>query len=153
MAIGVLICFVGAMRHGFGKHILAIPPQDIGPLFHWIWWYSILIVVAVSLIKLSIGFFLLRLAQRTQYRRFLYGVISKSTSNIHVFPERRSDNGSIFGLFYALMCRDTRLPVCPGKCSMEFLLEASAIRYRNCKMFLEQNLYSHWPIQQLSAQL
>ncbi|OCL14212.1 hypothetical protein AOQ84DRAFT_359101 [Glonium stellatum] len=34
MAIAVLICFVSATHLGFGKHILAILPQDMGKLFH-----------------------------------------------------------------------------------------------------------------------
>jgi hypothetical protein len=53
----------------------AITPQQFSSIFYLLFWQGLLVVSAVSFVKLSIAFFLLRLAQRTQYRRFLYGVI------------------------------------------------------------------------------
>jgi len=45
------------------------------PLFAWLYFYSIFVIFAYSFIKLSIGFFLLRLAQRTKYRPILIGIL------------------------------------------------------------------------------
>lgn len=67
--------FVRATHYGIGRHIYAIPPQEFASLYYTIFWQGLIVVFAVSFVKLSIAFFLLRLAQRTQYRRFLYGVI------------------------------------------------------------------------------
>jgi len=44
-----------------------------------LYFHSIIIMVAVSSVKISIAFFLLRLSTRTPYSRFLYGVIGMST--------------------------------------------------------------------------
>jgi Fungal rhodopsin domain len=75
LAVTVFGLFVQGTHYGIGKHIYAIPPQEFESLFYILFWQGLLVVFAVSFVKLSIAFFLLRLAQRTQYRRFLYGVI------------------------------------------------------------------------------
>lgn len=54
-----------------GRHYDALPPTAMPDLFKYLWFYAIFIIFAYSFIKLSIGFFLLRLADRTRWRRFL----------------------------------------------------------------------------------
>ncbi|PMD41136.1 hypothetical protein L207DRAFT_403932, partial [Hyaloscypha variabilis F] len=76
LAITVLGLFVQGTHYGIGRHIYAIPPQQFASLFYTIFWQGLIVVFAVSFVKLSIAFFLLRPAQRTRYRRFLYGVIA-----------------------------------------------------------------------------
>ena len=41
------------------------------------YFYSVIVIAAYSIIKLSIGFFLLRLADRTKWRPFLIGMLSR----------------------------------------------------------------------------
>ncbi len=77
LEIAVLTCFIGATHHGLGRHLAALTLPDIQLAIHWIFWHGLLVVIAVSLVKISIAFFLLRLASRTQYKRFLYGVIGE----------------------------------------------------------------------------
>jgi hypothetical protein len=45
--------------------------ENFLPFFKIMYFYSISIIFAYSFIKLSIGFFLLRLADRTRWRPFL----------------------------------------------------------------------------------
>lgn len=75
LAVTVFALFVQGTHYGIGKHIFAISPQQFSSVFYLLFWQGLLVVSAVSFVKLSIAFFLLRLAQRTQYRRFLYGVV------------------------------------------------------------------------------
>lgn len=75
LAVTVFAIFVQGTHHGMGRHFSTIPPEEYTALFYGIFWQGLLVVFAVSFVKLSIAFFLLRLAQRTHYKRFLYGVI------------------------------------------------------------------------------
>jgi hypothetical protein len=60
---------------GAGKHIQYIPPQNLGealrlnfisqPIFLW----------AITFVKLSVGFFLLRIAAQTVWRRIIQGIM------------------------------------------------------------------------------
>ncbi|KAJ4990325.1 integral membrane family protein [Stagonosporopsis vannaccii] len=67
--------FVKLIALGLGRHAEAFPLKNVFPFFKFIYFYSILIIFAYSFIKLSIGFFLLRLADRTKWRPFLIGVL------------------------------------------------------------------------------
>jgi hypothetical protein len=69
--------FVKVVTLGMGKHVEALPPANIGPLFKFLYFYAVFIIFAYSFIKLSIGFFLLRLADRTRWRLFLQGTLGK----------------------------------------------------------------------------
>jgi hypothetical protein len=62
---------------GLGRHAEAFPPQNFFPFFKVMYFYSISIIFAYSFIKLSIGFFLLRLADRTRWRPFLIGMLGQ----------------------------------------------------------------------------
>ncbi|KAL4926366.1 uncharacterized protein BDV17DRAFT_299756 [Aspergillus undulatus] len=57
----VLACFVGESHHGLGQYMQAIfANNDFGPLLKWMWPHAIMVVLGISLVKISIGFFLLR---------------------------------------------------------------------------------------------
>lgn len=71
--------FLKVVTLGMGRHIdISIPPNpnafpiaNMMDFFKYVYVYAILIIFAYSSIKLSIGFFLLRLADRTRWRTFL----------------------------------------------------------------------------------
>ncbi|KAH7398467.1 hypothetical protein BKA66DRAFT_592425 [Pyrenochaeta sp. MPI-SDFR-AT-0127] len=67
--------FVKLIDFGLGLHAEAFPLINIMPFFKLMYFYSILIIFAYSFVKLSIGFFLLRLADRTRWRPFLIGML------------------------------------------------------------------------------
>lgn len=87
--------FVKLTGLGLGRHAEAFPLENIFPYFRFMYFYSVcivqqitphqtdchqvLIIFAYSFIKLSIGFFLLRLADRTKWRPFLIGMLGKCT--------------------------------------------------------------------------
>ncbi|KAF2829246.1 hypothetical protein CC86DRAFT_464898 [Ophiobolus disseminans] len=67
--------FVHITTLGIGRHAEAFPLENIFPFFKVMYFYSITVIAAYSFIKLSIGFFLLRLADRTRWRPFLIGCL------------------------------------------------------------------------------
>lgn len=67
--------FLKVIGLGLGRHAEAFPVENLYPFFKIMYFYSILIVFAYSFVKLSIGFFLLRLADRTRWKSFLIGVL------------------------------------------------------------------------------
>lgn len=68
--------FIKVITLGMGKHIEAFNQANYPAYFKYMYIYAILIIFAYSFIKLSIGFFLLRLADRTRWRRFLQGTLA-----------------------------------------------------------------------------
>jgi len=70
--------FLKVIDLGLGLHAEAFPPENVLLFFKVMYFYSIFIIAAYSFIKLSIGFFLLRLADRTKWRPFLIAMLSKS---------------------------------------------------------------------------
>ncbi|EDU41946.1 conserved hypothetical protein [Pyrenophora tritici-repentis Pt-1C-BFP] len=75
LSIGTLGLFVKVIHLGLGRHAEAFPPENLYPFFKIMYFYSIMIIAAYSFIKLSIGFFLLRLADRTKWRPFMIGML------------------------------------------------------------------------------
>ena len=71
--------FLKVIDLGLGLHAEAFPPENVLSFFKVMYFYSIFIIAAYSFIKLSIGFFLLRLADRTKWRPFLIGMLGKLT--------------------------------------------------------------------------
>jgi hypothetical protein len=69
--------FVHVISLGLGRHAEAFPLENFSPFFKVMYFYSISIIFAYSFIKLSIGFFLLRLADRTKWRPFLIGMLGQ----------------------------------------------------------------------------
>src|SRR5277367_5764026 len=58
-AVGVLVCFVYETKSGIGRDIQDIGPSEFQTLLHWQFYHSIMNMVGVSLVKISIGLFLL----------------------------------------------------------------------------------------------
>ncbi|KAL2820157.1 hypothetical protein BDW59DRAFT_118375 [Aspergillus cavernicola] len=71
----VLGCFVGETRHGMGQYVAAITAQgDFGAIMKFLWGHAILLVLGISLVKISIGFFLLRFTTQKKYLKpFILG--------------------------------------------------------------------------------
>jgi hypothetical protein len=69
--------FVHVINLGLGRHAEAFPLENVFPFLKVMYFYSISIIFAYSFIKLSIGFFLLRLADRTKWRPFLIGMLGQ----------------------------------------------------------------------------
>ncbi|PVH82004.1 hypothetical protein DL98DRAFT_514370 [Cadophora sp. DSE1049] len=74
--VGVFICFVGETHNGKGMHTKSIRPDEMIRLSHWTFFHSIIVTVGISLVKLSVAFFLLRLAPGKGHKVFLYCVIA-----------------------------------------------------------------------------
>lgn len=74
-SIGALVVFIALERLGIGKHIYAIPAENLTQLVRWQWYFTLFIVIGISFVKLSVAFFLLRIIHRPYYRRFLYNMI------------------------------------------------------------------------------
>ncbi|KAF1934748.1 hypothetical protein EJ02DRAFT_167359 [Clathrospora elynae] len=75
ISTATLCLWVRLLSLGLGRHAQAFPIENLFIFFKTIYFYSILIISAYSFIKLSIGFFLLRLADRTRWRPFLIGML------------------------------------------------------------------------------
>lgn len=80
MATAVFVCFKLECDYGLGKHFFVLLSDPV-MYMHFakiLYIHSILVMVGISLVKISIAFFLLRLtgiASKTPYSRFLYGVV------------------------------------------------------------------------------
>ncbi|KAK7973869.1 hypothetical protein PG989_015717 [Apiospora arundinis] len=70
-AIGSMVCFIGECATGAGKHLWDIDFTLFPAFLRWQYVHGILLVVGISLVKVSIGFFLLRLIQHKWYRRVI----------------------------------------------------------------------------------
>ncbi|KIW88074.1 uncharacterized protein Z519_11184 [Cladophialophora bantiana CBS 173.52] len=74
--IGVIICFVGESNAGMlGRHPALVSPEDATLFSHWRFFHSIIIMIGISLVKISIAFFLRRFVPSKNYQRFLLGCI------------------------------------------------------------------------------
>ncbi|ETI19928.1 hypothetical protein G647_08943 [Cladophialophora carrionii CBS 160.54] len=74
--IGVITCFVGESKAGaLGRHPALVSPDDFGLFLHWRFFHSIIIMIGISLVKISIAFFLRRFVQGRIYQHFLMGCI------------------------------------------------------------------------------
>lgn len=74
--VGVLICFIGETSHGIGMHLASIKPAELVKMLHWQYFHSLIVTVGISLIKLSVATFLLRLVPGKGYKIFLYCMIT-----------------------------------------------------------------------------
>ncbi|KAL4926795.1 uncharacterized protein BDV17DRAFT_299392 [Aspergillus undulatus] len=73
--IGFMACLIGESKVGMGQYMAAIEAQSHrGKLSQWIWWRSLIVVLGISLVKVSVGLFLLRFTtQRKWLRWFIVG--------------------------------------------------------------------------------
>ncbi len=58
-------------------HTKDITFPELGKMLHWQFFHSLTVTLGISLIKLSVAFFLLRLVPAKAYKFFLSGMISK----------------------------------------------------------------------------
>ncbi|KAK0664703.1 hypothetical protein DIS24_g215 [Lasiodiplodia hormozganensis] len=77
LSIVVMVCFVEEIKYGLGKHAIVMLSDPVGytQFSKWLYVHSLIIMVAVSAVKVSIALFLMRLAERTRKVRFLWGMI------------------------------------------------------------------------------
>jgi hypothetical protein len=75
LAITTFACFVRETKHGMGLHVACIPPEDYTPLFKWLFFHSLSVVLGVVLVKISIAFFLMRIVPKGWWQRTLWASI------------------------------------------------------------------------------
>ncbi|KAI9744549.1 MAG: hypothetical protein M1818_002078 [Claussenomyces sp. TS43310] len=73
--VGVFVCFVGECSVGMGTHFKTISKDNYQRLLHWEYAHSLLVTIGISLIKLSVAFFLYRLTASKHLKRFLIFMI------------------------------------------------------------------------------
>ncbi|PYI17558.1 oxidoreductase [Aspergillus japonicus CBS 114.51] len=73
-AVGVLVCFVVETQHGVGRYNKDISNEDLGYLAKVVYFHSIIVMVGLSLVKISLAVFLRRFAQ-SWLRKALVGSI------------------------------------------------------------------------------
>lgn len=75
-----MACFCGATANGGGQHI-----SDVGTgaqyerLMRWIYVMMIMMITGMSIVKISVGFFLLRFLGHTWVRKIIIGIQGMST--------------------------------------------------------------------------
>jgi len=57
-------------------HAASIAPDQFMKLLHWQFFHSLMVTLGISLIKISVACFLLRLVPGKGYKWFLYGIMS-----------------------------------------------------------------------------
>ncbi|OJD40489.1 phosphatidylserine decarboxylase [Diplodia corticola] len=77
LSLIVMVCFVQEIKYGLGKHAVVMLSDSVNytKFSKWLYIHSLIIMVAVSAVKVSIALFLMRLAERTRKVRFLWGMI------------------------------------------------------------------------------
>ncbi|EMC99556.1 hypothetical protein BAUCODRAFT_64029, partial [Baudoinia panamericana UAMH 10762] len=76
MAIATFICFIGESNWGLGRHAECIAPSDLEMFFKWQFYHSLWVMFGVVLVKISVALFLMRLAPRDLWKRFLWAAIA-----------------------------------------------------------------------------
>ncbi|KAL4939206.1 hypothetical protein BDV06DRAFT_231163 [Aspergillus oleicola] len=71
----VLACFIGESHHGLGQYNEAIAANnDFDKIQKWFWGHAVIIVLGISLVKISIGFFLMRFTNQKKFLKpFIFG--------------------------------------------------------------------------------
>ncbi|KAL3480909.1 hypothetical protein BJX99DRAFT_206021 [Aspergillus californicus] len=71
---GVIACFIGESHHGLGQYMEAIPYDELEILAKWFWPHALIVVLGISLVKISLGFFLLRFTTQKKFLKpFILG--------------------------------------------------------------------------------
>ncbi|RAL14703.1 oxidoreductase [Aspergillus homomorphus CBS 101889] len=73
-AVGVLVCFAVESQHGVGRYSKDITNEEFGYLAKVVYFHSIIVMVGLSLVKISLAVFLRRFAQNA-LRQALIGSI------------------------------------------------------------------------------
>jgi hypothetical protein len=75
-SIGAFTCFCGEAASGLlGYHMLDITPTAMMNGMHWRFFHSIIVMIGISMVKISIGLFLLRFLTGKMGKRFIIGCI------------------------------------------------------------------------------
>lgn len=74
-AVATFTCFVGETVWGMGRHNKCIPLSDLEMVLKWEFYHAIWIVLGVVSVKISIAFFLIRLAAKATWKKFLWGCV------------------------------------------------------------------------------
>ncbi|KAH7090612.1 hypothetical protein FB567DRAFT_546788 [Paraphoma chrysanthemicola] len=97
LALATFICYVLEVPQGLGRHLLVVQmnPEAYRELLKIRQVHMCCVTIGLSVVKISVGLFLLRLATKRTYRIFLWGVIvfmvaftmaSAGTLNIRLRP-------------------------------------------------------------------
>ncbi|KAK6080981.1 hypothetical protein SCUP515_03123 [Seiridium cupressi] len=74
-AMGSMMCLVAETKYGAGRHFSDITLDEFSQLSYWQYIHGPLLVSGISLVKISLGFFLLRFVQGLWYKRFIIFMI------------------------------------------------------------------------------
>ena len=106
-SVTVMICVFFETKYGIGHHQSTISIPDFETLLHWQFYHSIVIMAGVSLVKISVGLFLLRFVNSKAYKRFVIGMIS--TFNTFPFPDYMLMLISLPRALHHCLCRHSHL--------------------------------------------
>jgi len=76
----MFVCFVGETYNGLGRHYDTITFTQQKTYLKWVFAHALCATLALCLVKISIAFFLMRLAPRKSWQWFLWGTIGRSTA-------------------------------------------------------------------------
>ncbi|KAI6911085.1 hypothetical protein KC334_g3005 [Hortaea werneckii] len=75
MAAATFACFVGETRNGLGRHFSCLSDKERSVLAHWQFFHNLSVMFGVVFVKISIAVFLMRLAPKPEWKRYLWGAI------------------------------------------------------------------------------
>ncbi|KAK9769817.1 putative Integral membrane protein [Seiridium cardinale] len=82
--IGGLACFVRGAQYGLGHHIDEIAiPEELEAMTKWTYILMIRYITGISLVKISISFFLLRFVEGEWYQRLIIAIMDKYPEHQH----------------------------------------------------------------------
>ncbi|KAI7538355.1 hypothetical protein KC331_g10412 [Hortaea werneckii] len=76
MATATFICFVGETKNGLGRHFSCLSDKERSVLAHWQFFHNLSVMFGVVFVKISIAVFLMRLAPKPEWKRYLWGAIA-----------------------------------------------------------------------------
>lgn len=104
--------FTEEVRLGVGEHFgNSHQLNNFTEILYWTFFHSWMLVIGISSVKLSVGFFLLRLVQGKWYKVSL--MVPSFTSNVN-FVAIYHGLDSLFDSFHACMRWNTRFSVSPS---------------------------------------
>jgi hypothetical protein len=133
-------------------HMASITPDMMVKMLHWQFFHSLIVTIGISLVKLSVAFFLLRLVPGKKYKMFLYGMISKFTSScksksLNLGATGKGDQkltGYVSSLpngFHNLLRGYTHLVMYTNTCQL------GSYERAQCEMFHQPYVRIHWFVQ------
>lgn len=138
------MCFVGEVKLGVGEHF-GNPElmENYQEILHWTYFHGWIIVLGICSVKISVGFFLLRLVQGKWYKVCLAPFVplnpltelSAVHNRLGIFPH----------CLYACVHRNTGLSVPPCERSLELHVE----RKPDDEMLQRKHVQGYRPIQWL----